>query len=137
MQVKSALCALDQPSNRSLRPTDRSYALRGLLRCGICHRTMQGNHNHGKPHHRRRYTAKYAKSGTFDHPLTVYVREEVILPELDKWIAKCFAPGRLRATLHAISQAQDTQSPGHRGRRSNATGRYRMRSAHHPPPGGT
>ncbi|MFB6607868.1 hypothetical protein ACFCXR_26730 [Streptomyces noursei] len=71
---------------------------------------MQGTFNNGKPHYRCRYTAEYAKSTALDHPLTVYVREELILPALDKWIATTFAPGRLTTTLRALQQ-QATQSP--------------------------
>ncbi|WP_374701818.1 zinc ribbon domain-containing protein [Streptomyces sp. CB02959] len=95
---------------RKPRPTDRSYALRGLIHCALCHRKMQGTFNNGKPHYRCRYTAEYAKTTALDHPLTVYVREELILPALDKWIATTFAPGRLTTTLRAL-QEQATQSP--------------------------
>ncbi|MFE5161651.1 recombinase family protein [Streptomyces sp. NPDC056697] len=96
---------------RKPRPTTRGYALRGLIRCAICQRKMQGTFNNGKPHYRCRYNAEYAKNAALDHPLTVYVREEVILPELDKWIAKAFAPGQLTATLQAMRQAQSAESP--------------------------
>ncbi|MFF0624185.1 recombinase family protein [Streptomyces sp. NPDC004296] len=95
---------------RKPRPTDRSYALRGLIHCALCHRKMQGTFNNGKPHYRCRYTAEYAKTTALDHPLTVYVREELLLPALDKWIATTFAPGRLTTTLRAL-QEQATQSP--------------------------
>ncbi|MER6047297.1 recombinase family protein [Streptomyces sp. NPDC001793] len=95
---------------RKPRPTDRAYALRGLIHCALCHRKMQGTFNNGKPHYRCRYTAEYAKTTALDHPLTVYVREELILPALDKWIATTFAPGRLTTTLRALQQ-QATQSP--------------------------
>ncbi|CAM5700884.1 hypothetical protein SANTM175S_05991 [Streptomyces antimycoticus] len=81
------------------------------LVCAICQRKMQGTFNNGKPHYRCRYNAEYAKNAALDHPLTVYVREEAILPELDKWIAKTFAPGQLTATLQAMQQAQSAESP--------------------------
>ncbi|MFJ2198493.1 zinc ribbon domain-containing protein, partial [Streptomyces violaceusniger] len=75
---------------RSPRTTPRTYALRGLIRCSLCDRKMQGTFNHGHPHYRCRYPYEYAKSGTLDHPLTVYIREAVILPKLDRWIAQVF-----------------------------------------------
>jgi hypothetical protein len=59
---------------RKPRPTNRGYALRGLLRCAICRRKMQGTFNNGKSHYRCRYTAEYARSAALDHPLTVYLR---------------------------------------------------------------
>ncbi|GDY46472.1 hypothetical protein SANT12839_073540 [Streptomyces antimycoticus] len=67
---------------------------------------MQGTFNHGHPHYRCRYPYEYAKSGTLDHPLTVYIREAVILPKLDRWIAQVFAPGQLKTTLQAMQQSQ-------------------------------
>ncbi|MER6047752.1 hypothetical protein ABT168_09845 [Streptomyces sp. NPDC001793] len=81
---------------------------------------MQDTFNNGKPHYRCCYTAEYAKNAAMDHPLTVYVREEVILPELDKWIATAFAPGRLTATLHAMHQTQGSAAPTTAARRTIA-----------------
>ncbi|WP_107502553.1 recombinase family protein [Streptomyces noursei] len=115
---------------RSPRTTTRGYPLRGRLRCGICHRKMQGNYNNGKPHYRCRYTAEYAKNAALDHRLTVYVREEVVLPLLDAWIARVFAPGHLGRTLHAMRQSQKQPSlptPGlETARRTIADARQRI-----------
>ncbi|MER6048123.1 zinc ribbon domain-containing protein [Streptomyces sp. NPDC001793] len=96
----------DRTTERSPRTTTRPYALRGRIRCSLCQRKMQGTFNHGHPHYRCRYPSEYAKNEAFDHPLAVYVREAPILGELDKWIATVFAPGRFKATLHAMQQAQ-------------------------------
>ncbi|UWS75370.1 recombinase family protein [Streptomyces noursei] len=96
----------DRTAERSPRTTTRPYALRGRIRCSLCQRKMQGTFNHGHPHYRCRYPSEYAKSEAFDHPLAVYVREALILGELDNWIATVFAPGRLKATLHAMQQSQ-------------------------------
>ncbi|WP_078971264.1 recombinase family protein [Streptomyces chattanoogensis] len=110
-QAKRQARSTHQYLERKPRPSAHGYALRGLIRCAICDRRMQGTFNNGKPHYRCRYTAEYAKNAAMDHPLTVYVREEVILPELDKWIATTFAPGRLTATLHAMHQTQSSAVP--------------------------
>ncbi|WP_326809417.1 recombinase family protein [Streptomyces sp. NBC_01775] len=96
---------------RMVGPTKRSYALRGLLRCGQCDRKMQGNYNNGLPNYRCRYPAEYARSASLPHPLTVYVREGALLPALDAWIARTFAPGRLKQTLQALHQAQSMTTP--------------------------
>ncbi|WP_327393189.1 zinc ribbon domain-containing protein [Streptomyces sp. NBC_01186] len=96
---------------RMVAPTKRSYALRGLLRCGHCDRKMQGNYNNGLPNYRCRYPAEYARSASLPHPLTVYVREGALLPALDAWIARTFAPGRLKQTLQALHQAQSVTTP--------------------------
>ena len=67
---------------------------------------MQGTFNHGHTNYRCRYPAEYAKSGSLQHPLAVYVREDAILPHLDRWIAHVFAPGRLKTTLHDMQRTQ-------------------------------
>ncbi|MFJ9848054.1 hypothetical protein [Streptomyces sp. NPDC101150] len=55
--------------------------------------------------------AFYGRVSTEDHqdPEASRARqpsEEIILPELDKWFAKSFAPGQLTATLRAIQETQ-------------------------------
>ncbi|WP_149181285.1 zinc ribbon domain-containing protein [Streptomyces sp. TRM49041] len=99
-----------QTAERSPRATTRPYALRGLMRCSLCNRKMQGIFNHGHPHYRCRYPSEYAQSSAIDHHLTVYVREDHILPELDEWIAKVFAPRRLKNTLQAMQQSQQADA---------------------------
>ncbi|WP_078601012.1 recombinase family protein [Streptomyces violens] len=99
-------------AERKPRSTPRPYALRGLLRCGICHRKMQGNFNNDKAHHRCRYTAEFARTAAMDHPLTIYLREDAILPALDAWIATAFAPARLGRTLQLLQRSQEhAQAP--------------------------
>ncbi|AKA06878.1 recombinase [Streptomyces noursei ZPM] len=95
---------------RSPRTTTRAYPLRGRLRCGICRRKMQGNYNNGEPYHRCRYPSEYAKSEALNHPLTVYARQNAILPLLDGWIARVFAPGHLSRTLRAMRDSQRQES---------------------------
>ncbi|MGG2459728.1 recombinase family protein [Streptomyces sp. RGM 3693] len=106
-----------QPAaERSPRTTSRPYALRGRIRCSLCDRKIQGTFNHGHPHYRCRYPSEYAKSGAFNHPLSVYVREALILTHLDAWITRAFAPGQLKATLEAMRQSQraaNTPPPDH------------------------
>jgi site-specific DNA recombinase len=52
---------------RSPRRTPRSYALRGIMRCGICGRKMQGSWNNGKPHYRCTFLSEYAAKNKIDH----------------------------------------------------------------------
>ncbi|MCX4750606.1 recombinase family protein [Kitasatospora sp. NBC_01287] len=103
--------AATHPVERKPRTTDRTYALRGLLRCGLCERKMQGNFNNGHPHYRCRYPSEYAQSRALDHPLTVYLREDALLPALDSWIGTVFAPGRLKCTIHEMQEAQAVSGP--------------------------
>ncbi|WP_280691882.1 MULTISPECIES: recombinase family protein [unclassified Kitasatospora] len=112
VQLKLATkSAAPHPVERKPRPTNRTYALRGLMRCGLCDRKMQGTFNNGHPHYRCSYPAEYAKSRALDHPPTVYLRESVILPALDHWIGTAFAPGRLKRTITEIQQAQTANAP--------------------------
>ncbi|MGW7693436.1 hypothetical protein ACWGMA_32045 [Streptomyces asiaticus] len=56
----------------------------------------------------RRATEHLDGRDSADIWLTVYIREAVILPELDRWIAQAFAPGQLKSTLQAMQQSQQT-----------------------------
>jgi len=41
------------------------------------------------------------------HPRTVYVREDSILPPLDRWLARIFDPDRIDATCEQLAAASD------------------------------
>ena len=99
----------------------RRYVLRGMLRCGLCGRRMQGQWSHDRPHYRCRFTAEYPAHED-EHPRNVYVREDAILPALDAWLATLFDPTNLDATCDALSEAS---RPGSRvsGERRTLTGR--------------
>lgn len=92
---------------RKPRRTPRLYLLRGLLRCGICDRRMQGSWNHEQPYYRCRYPREYALPRGTQHPATVYVREAQIVPPLDDWISGVFEPDRLEETCRALAEAQE------------------------------
>ncbi|MFF4794381.1 hypothetical protein ACFY2M_32475 [Streptomyces sp. NPDC001276] len=40
-----------------------------------------------------------------DHPRTANLREDIVCRALDTWIARAFDPGRLTASITALSQA--------------------------------
>ncbi len=82
----------------------RCYVLRGMLRCGLCGRRMQGSWNHDRPLYRCRFTAEYPEHEG-EHPRNVYVREDAILPALDGWLATLFDPTNLDATCDALAEA--------------------------------
>ncbi|WP_261568964.1 recombinase family protein [Frankia gtarii] len=96
----------DRPQIRTPHP----YALRSLLIHHQCGRRMQGTWNHGHAHYRCRYPQEYAIANLIDHPLSVYLREDAILPDLDAWLATAFAPHHLEATLDALATQQPTQT---------------------------
>jgi len=88
------------------RPTARPYVLRGLIRCGLCGRKMQGTWNHDSAHYRCQYAAEYAQLNDIDHPKTVYLREDAVMPKLDGWLAEVFDPANIDATCQAMADAQ-------------------------------
>ena len=96
-----------QPVERKIRPASRDYALRGLLLCGLCGRKMQAHWTNDKAHYRCRYPAEYAKSRALDHPTNVYLREELLLPRLDAWLASLFDDKHREATIDKLLESQN------------------------------
>ncbi|MGH8936363.1 MAG: recombinase family protein [Acidimicrobiia bacterium] len=89
--------------------TKRPYVLSGMVRCGICGRRMQGSQNHGRPYYRCKFPAEYAVTEK-QHAKTVYVREEAILPALDRWLAHLFDDQHLDSTCEALAAASRASS---------------------------
>ncbi|MEX5636355.1 zinc ribbon domain-containing protein [Parafrankia sp. FMc2] len=108
-QVQARLAAkkLDPSGPREPKRTRHPYQLRGRMRCGICQRRMQGSWNNGKAHYRCVYPDQYALANHVEHPRSVYVREELIVPHLDRWLARAFTPPQLPTTIAALTAAQD------------------------------
>ena len=92
---------------RKPRRTPRPYLLRGLIRCRLCDRRMQGSWNHDQPYYRCRYPTEYALPRGTQHPKIVYVREAQVVPTLDDWISGIFEPDRLEETCRALAEAQE------------------------------
>jgi site-specific DNA recombinase len=88
---------------RKPRAATRPYVLSGLLWCASCRRRMQGSHNHGTAHYRCRFAAEYAVANVIDHPKSIYVRESVIVPALDRWLGRLFDPDNLDGTIAALA----------------------------------
>ncbi len=80
----------------------RRYVLSGLVHCGVCGRRMQGQWNHGRAYYRCKYTADYPDSGT-DHPKSVYVKEEALIPGLDCWLGSLFDEDNIDDTCEVLA----------------------------------
>ena len=78
--------------DRKPRRTPREYALTGLMHCGVCQRRMQGSWNNGKPHYRCVFPRAVRPGNRIDHPRSLYIREQLVLPPLDSWLATAFDP---------------------------------------------
>ncbi|HZB48003.1 MAG TPA: recombinase family protein, partial [Mycobacteriales bacterium] len=87
----------------------RAYVFRGLLRCGICNRLMQGAWNNDESYYRCRIPEEYATANRISHPRNVYLRERRLQPALDGWLTATCAPARLvqlvRAGRHPLGEA--------------------------------
>ena len=108
-QAQALQCAKGSADERSPRRTPHPYALRGLLRCGVCGRKMQGSWNNGKPHYRCVFLSQYAAKNKVSHPTSVYLREEQLLPQLDKWLSRKFDPVALPSTVRELEAAQPAE----------------------------
>jgi len=96
-----------QAAVTTIKRTRYPYQLRGLLFCGLCHRRMQGSWNNDKPHYRCIYPTEYALANHTEHPRSIYIREELIVPTLDRWLLRAFSPTALPRTIQALVDAQD------------------------------
>lgn len=87
--------------------SNRTYALSGLVHCGLCDRRMPGTWNHEAPHDRCTFPANYGAVKGMDHPRSAYVRESVIVPKLDEWLASLFDPENVDLTCKQLATAGD------------------------------
>ena len=77
------------------------------MRCGICGLKMQGSRNNGKPHYRCTFLSEYAAKNKIDHPASVYVREEQLLPEIDSWLARGLDPAVFTSAVARLNKRPD------------------------------
>lgn len=113
-RVRAQMAAgMHRPGVRKQRRTNRTYVLSGRVHCSLCGLRMQGNANHGHNHYRCKFTTERAPIPGVEHPKNVYVRESVIVPKLDEWIANLFDPANLTETCAAVSAAGGTTEADH------------------------
>ncbi|CAI7981001.1 hypothetical protein FRAHR75_950012 [Frankia sp. Hr75.2] len=105
-QTRRTARRVTPPNERGPRRTNRRYLFRGMLRCGLCTRKMQGNWVNAQAHYRCRYPQEYALANHVHHPNNVYLREAAIIRPLDDWLFTRFAPHRVTKTIDAMTQAQ-------------------------------
>jgi hypothetical protein len=66
---------------------------------------MQGNWINNAPYYRCRFPDEYALANKINHPRNVYLREDALLPTLDRWLGTYFAPHRRAETIATIAAA--------------------------------
>ena len=94
-----------RPGAIKRRQAKRVYVLSGWVHCGLCGLRRQGNFNHATNHYRYKFPSDRGSVPGMDHPRSVYVREDRIVPKLDEWIATLFDPANLDATCDALEMA--------------------------------
>jgi hypothetical protein len=87
-RVQALRRARGERAQRGPRRTPRPYALRGILFCGACGRRMQGSWNNDAPYYRCRFLSQYAAKNKVDHPRAVYLREDQLVPAVDRWLVR-------------------------------------------------
>src|SRR5882757_1270357 len=100
--------ATARKADRGGRVTARDYVLRGLMRCGICSRKMQGSTIRSGTYYR--CTARTLAPGAAalaDHPATVNLREDVVVESLNGWIGTLFTGENVDQTVAALVASQD------------------------------
>lgn len=95
-----------EPISHRPHPARHPYILRGRLICGLCERRMQGYRSHDIPYYRCRFPNEYGLANRVKHPRNVYLREDLVVPQLDCWLCKYFAPHRRQETVAAILASQ-------------------------------
>jgi site-specific DNA recombinase len=90
----------------------RSYALRGVMLCGLCGRRMSGKWNNGQAYYLCRFPAEYALANKVSHPKNVYLREADILSHVDGWLTRLFDAAGIDTTISQLA-AQAAQLEDH------------------------
>ncbi|HJQ90470.1 MAG TPA: recombinase family protein [Acidimicrobiia bacterium] len=87
----------------------RHYVLAGRLLCGQCGRRMEGTWNHDRPYYRCQIP-RDDPANNADHPATIYVREDRIVPHLDSWVGELFTDEHLDDTCAKLADAAQPDS---------------------------
>ncbi|MFI6458648.1 hypothetical protein ACIBF6_44775 [Streptosporangium amethystogenes] len=74
---------------------------------------MQGNWSNEAPYYRCRFPEEYALANRVMHPRNVYIREDAIVPKLDRWLGRLFVPHRVDETLGLLVEAQRIEPSEH------------------------
>lgn len=104
-QVRGRLASRAQPSERKPRESRHPYVLRGVIFCAHCGRRMEGAWRKSRSDGSTgrtlyRCSLRITRSLTpdlADHPKSIYLREDAVLPGLNNWIAELVTPEALVA----------------------------------------
>jgi site-specific DNA recombinase len=83
------------------------YPLAGLIVCDACGKRLQGNTVRGHSFYRCQISRDYPVPVN-DHPSSLSIREDRLLPHIDAWLSQLFAPEHITSTAAAVVTA-DTE----------------------------
>jgi site-specific DNA recombinase len=119
-QVQRILAARgNKPTAQTRKRTTRTYLLRGILFCASCSRRMNSHWVNNAPYYRCRFPQEYALANKVSHPLNVSIREDRIIPRLDRWLTTLFDADSIDTTLDSLYDAHQ-QAPDRSGLREAA-----------------
>jgi hypothetical protein len=97
--------------DRERAASRHTYLLKGLVRCEICERKMQGAAIRKGVYYRCiARTLAPGSAALADHPKTVNLREDVVIRRLHDWICKVFDRENRDETVAALIGSQETNA---------------------------
>jgi site-specific DNA recombinase len=93
-------------TGKAPRCDSRPYLFRGLITCGLCGRTMVGSTNHGRLYYRCTASRDFVGQHQITHPPAVYVREDVIIAVIDRFLGEELTGNNLAGTLRRVAEGQ-------------------------------
>ncbi|MFI5735413.1 zinc ribbon domain-containing protein [Kribbella sp. NPDC051587] len=89
--------------------TKRVYALRGLVRCGLCGRKMEGAARRQDVLYYRcnARTLVPGSASALSHPRQIYLREDTVMPAVNRWVGSLFDQMHRADTIEALFVADD------------------------------
>ncbi|MGH2668709.1 MAG: recombinase family protein [bacterium] len=86
----------------------RPYLLRGLMRCGVCLRRMQAEGIRNGVYYRCiARTLTPGSAALAEHPKTVNLREDHVVPALNEWLGTRFSRDNVEDTVAELIGSQD------------------------------
>jgi Recombinase zinc beta ribbon domain len=101
--------ATARKSERGKQRERRTYVLRGLVRCGVCQRKMSGEMVRKNAYYRcAARTLAPGSAALADHPITVNLREDVMVDALNRWIGRLFDRENIDQTVTQLLGSHPT-----------------------------
>jgi DNA invertase Pin-like site-specific DNA recombinase len=102
-----------QKLERGATGAKQRYLFRGRIRCGYCHRRMEGAARKARIYYRcAARTIVPGSSALACHPKYVYLRETTVVGPLNRWLAELFNADNLDTTVASLCASQSVDGRG-------------------------